>query len=267
MSMSPNPSNGNGNLRQFFRRGHRWLGVFVAVFVLLLALTGIALNHAVGLKLDQRHVSWPWLLDMYGIRMPEPTTSFVDGSFRATQVGDRLFINARDTGQAVDGLSGIVALDPLLLVADARTALVFTTGGERVEAFDLGSKLQGPIVRVGRDGGRAAILSDGELYLSDPEVTVFERATATARADVHWSTESALSVDDIAALEAAYRGQGIALERVLLDLHSGRIFGATGTLFMDIVAVGLILLGLSGLDLFRRRNRRESVGRSRNRNR
>ncbi len=259
--MSRNPNSGSRKLRRFYRRGHRWLGVSLAVFLLLLALTGLALNHATGLQLDQRHVSWSWLLDAYGIHMPTPAASFVDGQYRATLVGDRLFVNGRDTGQTVSGLAGIVELEPLLLVAGARTAHVFTSDGERVETFDLGMLLPGAIERVGRVAGRAVILSDGEAYRSDPEITVFEPADDLAADKVHWSIESPLSADETAALEKAYRGQGIPVERVLLDLHSGRIVGAPGTLFMDIIAVCLVVLSVSGLILFRRRNRRENGSR------
>jgi hypothetical protein len=262
--MSRNPTNGSLNARLIYRRGHRWLGVCLAAFILILALTGIALNHAVGLKLDQRYVSWPWLLDLYGVRMPEPSKSYVDEPYRATQIGDRLFVDGRDTGQPVAGLAGIVALEPLLLVAGAQTAHVFTTAGERVEAFDLGMQLPGPIERIGRTQGRAVILSGGSLYSSDPDITMFEPAEGIAADAVDWSLESALSADDVATLEAAYRGRGIPVERVLLDLHSGRILGASGRLFMDIIAVCLVLLSLSGLILFRRRNRRENGGTYRN---
>ena len=45
----------------------------------------------------------------------------------------------------------------------------------------------------------------------------------------------------------AYRAQFLTLERIILDAHSGRILGLFGVLFMDAVAVLLILLSISGV--------------------
>jgi uncharacterized iron-regulated membrane protein len=39
---------------------------------------------------------------------------------------------------------------------------------------------------------------------------------------------------------------------VMLDAHSGRIFGDLGVLFMDIVAIMLILLSVSGIYIWLR---------------
>ena len=46
---------------------HRRLGLTAALFVLLLATTGLALNHTDGLRLDERYVGAGWLLRWYGI--------------------------------------------------------------------------------------------------------------------------------------------------------------------------------------------------------
>ncbi|HSN52770.1 MAG TPA: PepSY-associated TM helix domain-containing protein, partial [Woeseiaceae bacterium] len=55
-----------------------------------------------------------------------------------------------------------------------------------------------------------------------------------------------------------YRGRGVTVERVLDDLHSGRIFARAGTLVMDAVAVFMIVLSLSGFVLWLQRGRREA---------
>ena len=45
----------------------------------------------------------------------------------------------------------------------------------------------------------------------------------------------------------SFRGRGLTLERVMLDLHSGRIFGDFGIYIMDAAAVALLWLSGSGL--------------------
>ena len=52
--------------------------------------------------------------------------------------------------------------------------------------------------------------------------------------------------------EILYQSQYLTVERIVLDAHSGRLFGDIGVFFMDIVAVLLILLSLSGLYIWLR---------------
>lgn len=44
-----------------------------------------------------------------------------------------------------------------------------------------------------------------------------------------------------------YRGDGITLEKLVLDLHTGKVFGLAGTVFSDLTALAIIFLTLSGL--------------------
>jgi len=255
MNTSQIPTNGNGSARRRrLRRGHRWVGLSLVAFVLLLSISGIALNHSIDLELDRRYVSWSWLLDAYGLEVPAPATSFADSGHRATLVGERLFLDGRDTGQQDSILTGIAGLGSLVVIGGEQTVYLMTESGEFVEAIDLGAKLDGPIEQVGRSGERAILKSAGKLYRSDPEIALFE-AWDDESAD-HWSVATPPDAAELAVLQTAWRGRGVTVERLLLDLHSGRVFGSAGPLFMDIVAILLIALSLSGLILSRARNRR-----------
>ena len=44
--------------------------------------------------------------------------------------------------------------------------------------------------------------------------------------------------------------QGLSLERLLLDVHSGRIFGRYGPWVVDAAAIALLMLGLSGVWIY-----------------
>jgi len=230
----------------------------IVVFVLFLSVSGITLNHASDLGLDRRYVSWSWLLDAYGIQSPEPSASFADAGQRAALLGDRLFLNGRDSGQRLAALAGMIAIDPLVLAAGEQTAQVFTSEGSPVEVIDLSAVLPGPIEAVGRADGRAVVRSDGQLFLSDQEIAVFEPWDADPATDIQWSIAALPDAADLAALDAAWRGRGVTVERALLDLHSGRLFDVPGALLMDLVALCMIVLGISGLVLSNSRYRREN---------
>ena len=67
-----------------------------------------------------------------------------------------------------------------------------------------------------------------------------------------WITPEAVTEAMLIKAKLAYRSQFLTLERIILDAHSGRIFGLIGVLFMDFVAVLLILLSLSGIYIWLR---------------
>lgn len=216
------PTKSNRRPPRWFRRGHRWVGVSLLVFVLFLAITGITLNHSTDLGLDRRYVSWSWLLDAYGMGPPEP-------------------------------YAGKVMLGSLVVVGDGQRAHVLLASGELVESIDLGTSLTGNIERVGHVADRAVLQSGGHLFRSDEDVTVFEPWAGGVATDVSWSAEVEPDDEGLEALRTAWRGRGVTIERFLLDLHSGRILNLPGTLLMDVVAACMILLGISGLVLARRR--------------
>lgn len=257
MTISRPRARGGARLRIWLRRGHRWLGVVLVFFVLLLSITGIALNHASDWGLDRRYLAWSWLLDAYGIEAPPPTASFADGDFRATLLGERLYVDGREVAQEVTGLSGIATLDPLVLVGAQRMVYVITTAGEFVQAIDVGAELPGPIERVGRAGDRALLQSDGKLFRSDPDITGFESWDSESQDNVRWSAATPPEAAQLETIRASYRGRGLTVERVLADLHSGRIFTVTGTVIMDVVALCMIVLSISGLIMWMQHNRRE----------
>lgn len=239
------------------------MGVSLLVFVLFLAITGITLNHSADLGLDRRYVSWSWLLDAYGIEVPLDSGSFADEGHRATLLGDRLFLDGHDTEQRIPALSGLVVRDPLILVAGEYSVRVFTVDGDPVEIIDLSSMLSGAIERVGIAGPHAIIESAGALLRSDADISFFEPFDGDNET-VTWSLATPPDAADQAALNAAWRGRGVTIERALLDFHSGRILAVPGTLLMDFVAVCLVVLSLSGLILAHQRRRGENGNKGRN---
>lgn len=212
--MSLPRTNGNGLTR--YRRLHRWAGGTMVAFVLFLSVTGLAINHAHDLGLDRRYVTWSWLLDAYGMGRPEP-------------------------------YAGRVALDAVVAVGDTTHVHVLLPGGELVESLDLGGMLPGPIERVGRVADRVVLLSGAAFYRSDADVSSFEPWSDGPAADIAWSAAVEPDAPGLEVLQTAWRGRGVTVERVLLDLHSGRLFNLPGRVLLDIVAIGLILLSISGL--------------------
>ena len=105
---------------------------------------------------------------------------------------------------------------------------------------------------------RAVIQSNSQLFRSDVEFAGFEPWEISPSTAIQWSVPTPPDAAELAALDEAWRGRGLTVERMVLDLHSGRIFDMPGVLFMDLVALCMIVLGLSGLLLSNSRYRRQN---------
>ncbi|HEX2138112.1 MAG TPA: PepSY-associated TM helix domain-containing protein [Woeseiaceae bacterium] len=254
MNRSSNGNSGNGRAkRTWARRVHRWLGLSVLLFVLLLSTTGIALNHTSAWRLDEIYVGWPWLLAAYGIDAPDPSASFAAGEHRVTLLGGRLYLDGRELARGFEALAGAAATEELLVIAAGAEVFLLTSAGELVERMDLSAALPAGISTVGLADGRVVVQSGDALFRFDESLVDLHAAPPTRASRVRWSTASTVPADELARIEDLYRGRGMTLERVLVDLHSGRIVTRFGAWLMDFVAVLLIVLSFTGLTMWRRR--------------
>ena len=248
--------NGARNPRVWLRRGHRWLGLAAVFFVLFLSTTGIALNHSADWGLDRSYVESGWILDAYGVSAPAPTVSFAVGDLRVTQLGSRIYLGDSEVPQEVDAVVGLVALGPLAVVAVPDGVLVLTVEGDLVERIDLAGEMPGPVERLGRSMGRPVVASRDSFLIGDAEVTGFASLSDPAGLDIDWSSASEPDASEVAVLQQLYRGRGLTVERLLVEIHSGRILSAAGPWLLDIVGIGLIILSLSGIVVWLRGNGR-----------
>lgn len=213
----------------------------------MLSVTGIALNHSSEWRLDRRFVSWTWLLDAYGIQTPAPTISFADDNHRATLLGVHVYFDGRELPRPVDSLTGLVSIGTLAVATTQTGVLVVTGDGELVQYIDLAKELSASIERLGRAGGRPVIGSGGELLVGDGDVTAFQPWHGADPGTIAWSVASPAPATDVERIREAYRGRGVPVERLLADIHSGRIVSLAGPALLDVIGIGLVLLSVSGL--------------------
>jgi hypothetical protein len=240
---------------------HRWLGIGAFVFLLLLSATGLLLNHSTDLRLDERFVSSAWLLDWYGIRTPTPAASFASDGARVTLIGERLYFDTREVARGMDALLGAVTWRNFTAVATPDALLLFTPDGQLTERVQL-PQGSGSIDRLGvqqpaHDASTTAatehlVLASGDrawlIEAGGAELLAGEQRSAA----VSWSVPSDLPNATYEQLARLYRGDGITWERVMYDVHSGRLWSTAGTLVMDAVGVLLVVLSITGLVLWLR---------------
>jgi hypothetical protein len=236
---------------RWLRRLHRWAGLASFVFVLLLVVTGIGLNHASEWRLDDRRLRLNWLLDWYGIEAPGPAASHLAGRHRVTLLGGHLYLDAHEIAPDVASLIGAVPAGRFLAVATDRAVLLVTNDGRLVERIDLGSDLPAGIDAIGAADGRILFRSGDRIFESDLDLLQVE-ARGAAPKIIAWSERSPVPAGELRVLRRLYRGSGVSVERVLADLHSGRFLGPTGPYLVDLAAVIFALLAVTGLIMWAR---------------
>jgi hypothetical protein len=244
---------------------HRHLGVVASLIVVLLAVTGVLLNHAERLALAEAPIRSEWLLDWYGL-----TPELAEGGFPLGFKLGEVWVSSLEgelylAGQATVSLDspavGALALDSLLVVATRESLFLFSGDGDPEPIDRLGlASLPGPVQRIGvSGGGRIVVEVAGQIHLADAEILSWQ--LQPAKAVKHWSSPTLLPSEEQGRLLESYRGQGLTRFRVVSDLHSGRILGHYGYLVMDGAAGVLLLLTGTGIYnwLLSRRSRTSRV--------
>ena len=101
-------------------------------------------------------------------------------------------------------------------------------------------------------GGESYLALQGEnTYITEDGLTWNEFDKPD---QVRWSALETLSEGAKADVEP-YAHPTVALEQVLIDLHSGRLFGSFGSTLINLVGVAAVLLSISGVWMTWRTNR------------
>jgi len=99
------------------------------------------------------------------------------------------------------------------------------------------------------------------LFMADGQLVEKGHGVPELSAALVVFTELNAGENDIAL--SRYRGQGVTLDRIILDIHTGRFFGPVGPWLMVIASLFLIILSITGLFMWtgvpaRRRARKEA---------
>jgi hypothetical protein len=233
---------------------HRYGGITSALFVIVVCTTGLLLNHTDQLELAKKTVTANWLLDWYGIEAP-PIVSYGFASQYASQLDQTIYLGTTPVQGSYAHLQGMVSAESNVLVATADQLIVITPKGELIEILDSLHGIPANIRRIGLtpDGGLIVDAADN-LWTADDNLLGWTRKDAK---DITWSVTTTLppSLED--AISIHFRGAGLPLERILLDLHSGRIFGRAGPWLGDAVAILFILLAITGIWMWFKTRRRD----------
>ena len=236
---------------------HRRIGLFALVLVIILAITGIMLNHTERLNLDNTFVNNSTLLNWYGIKPKDEPVSFrienETQSYVISAWNNQLFFDAIKVATLEQSVHGAIGAEQFIVVALDNEIILLSYDGEFIERISTSISFSN-IQRLGMKYKRPVIETSEPLYyMADEHILDWD---VIINEDIKWTEQYTLNDDELEQLLVAYRGNGLKLERVMLDLHSGRIFGSFGVYLMDAAAIALLWLSLSGLWVWNSRQRK-----------
>ena len=240
---------------------HRRLGVGLFVFLLSFVATGVALQHTADLGLDNSYVPAAAAVALYGVA-PD-VTDYAVGRRWISHAGRFLYLDGAPLSYLrVSELRGAVAIGGALWVAGDDKLWLLSTRGETLDEFSFGAGLPDVVqdVAVGAAGDLVirGLRGDWSAGVSAGAPALEWRASAPKRPS--WSAPAIAPPALRARVRAHAHAHFISWERLLIDLHSGRLFGVVGVIVADVAALLLLLLALLGLLLWGRRKPSRGAG-------
>lgn len=230
----------------FLYKLHRYMGLLSALILIMLAVTGIALNHTEDLKLDKRKINSNTILNWYGIPSPQNLKSFATLDHWLTQVNQDIYVDNAMLITTEENLLGSIETEEFIVAALSNSLLLISVEGELIEQTPLSN-----IKRIGLNSKKAVVIIAGKEQLSSNDGLLSWHSDNNKA--VIWSKNTPLPENIKQTIQNHFRSSILPLERVLLDLHSGRFFGMIGVIIVDISGVFVIILSLSGLAIWLRR--------------
>lgn len=238
------------------RHLHRWLGIILLAPLLLLIATGIPLNHTDDLDLDRHHIDSPGLLRLYGIRPQPPDQGFQVGQAWISQARGALFLDDRRIDEVPGSLLGAAKLDRLLIVATTQAMALYMPDGRPIDTLPVPEHAR-PATAFAIQDGHPTVATKAGTYRLDSRLSDWIRGPGELTDHIR---ARALPAGLRTRITESLAASTLSWERLLLDLHTGRLFGPLGPWVVDAAALTLALLGATGcliwLRIAMRRGRR-----------
>jgi len=229
----------------FIQKWHKKFGIYISLFVILLAISGIALNHSEELKLNTTYVKMGWLMDLYQINpKSEPIGYFLSNNW-ITKIDGHIYFNNKKIVDNTNKLIGVVNTNDTYTVAYDDKIILLTVEGEILESLGGAEGVPAGMKAIGNDEKNNIVIQSAHGYYRVNLDTL--QWDEYSFLEANWSSASEITEPFKTNILEQYRGTGLTIERVLLDLHSGRIIGGWGIYLVDIIALLFIIIAITGI--------------------
>ncbi len=232
-------------------RWHRRIGIFFALPAILLSITGILLNHSGFLKLDKTYITNSSILAWYGMEPSSSPEAISIGNNTITLIENLLYVNEKRVLEGAKGLTGGGELNKMLIVSTKDSVLLLEKDTNNIiEKLGSESLPGGDIISSSIKDNKYLLDTTKGRFSASPEITNF---LTNEREALPKANPTSISKELLETILHDWRGRGLSLWRIILDLHSGKFFGSIGTFIADIFAMSLLFLVATGFYLWRKR--------------
>ena len=231
---------------------HKFTGIAVCVFLIHLSITGIFLNHTEDLSLDEKYTASPMILALYNISMPNKEESFsVDNHF-ISRFGNQVFLGNQPVFKSENPIIGVVSFNQMLVIAIENGLVLLTAEGELIEKLTTATGVPANIQKLGTLNSLLLLKTSKQVWESSDEGQEWRVSDSNFN---EWSNEVVMPDEKMQQIESYFLGKVVSLEQFFLDLHNGNIIKGFGKWLLDIIAIFLLLISISGVWIWLRKKR------------
>ena len=228
-------------------RWHRRIGLILGLLIVLLAVTGILINHTHSLKLSSVRLNNSLLLSWYGLENDDPIKAYgfsLGNDNWFSQFNNQLYMNHAPITECASPLHGAVEYQQYYLALCQDQLLLLTRSGDVLETITPAFGLPADVRSITNTNYMLYLLTSSGILTFNPDTLT---ASIEPDQNIHQWPEQKQLPDYLQ--EAIYEEikASITLETLLLDIHSGRILGNFGVYLTDLAGIMICLLALSGL--------------------
>jgi len=188
---------------------HRYLGIMLVFFVLLLSITGSLLQHAEDFNLRNKYASSSVVKYFYKIKPCSVLSYKVDDNW-LSKCDASLYFNDKKISNNISNniINSVIKKGSLYNIDYDNHIVTVNKYGEIIKLIHK---------------------EKNSIYKKD-NLLLIKIAPANIRKNIE---ENSIN-------------KTITYERIIVDLHTGRIFGFIGITIIDLVTIGFILLSMTG---------------------
>lgn len=229
-------------------RYHKFIGISLAIWLLIMVVTGVLLNHSNDLELDKASITNKTILKVYGVKQPENGFSFlIKKNIFIHQFGEKLFFNQKvieNVGQISEKVL-VASNNQDIFIYWNQHVVLLTLDGELIEYNEFFSVENA--IAIGTDEAKSFYLKTKEGLFSGnsddlefvPSVMVDEK--------IKWHKSVPLTEEMIKRFSLTISYEGFTWERLLLDIHNGNVFGYFNKYLIDFLSFAFLGLIFSGI--------------------
>ena len=231
---------------------HKFTGIAVCVFLIHLSITGIFLNHTEELGLDEKYTASPLILGLYNISVPNKEESFLVDNYFISRFGNQVFLDNQPVFKSEVPITGAIIFNQMLVIAIENELVLLTEEGELIEKLTTANGVPVNIQKLGAYNSLLFLKTSNQVWESNDEGQEWRVSDSSFN---EWSNEVVMPDEKTQQVESYFLGKGVSLEQFFLDLHNGNIIKGFGKWILDIIAIFLLLISISGVWIWLRKKR------------